>query len=254
MKRILIALCVLPLFWSGVSLSQNNEAPNLTAIEIFMCNYNKGKSSKDLDKVVDRWNAWADKTGFVPYTAWTLTPVFSSPEYGFDIGWLGAWQNGADMGKGLQQWMTGGREMQAEFDKVLSCDVHAGYTAGNFKPQQGDWPAQGVTVFTDCSIAEGKTFEDSLAAHTSWAKHLTESGSKAGMWGFYPTMGGGDSDFDYKIVMAHPDYVSLGADNNGYTNGRGWQKARDITQGVVSCNTPRVYHSVLRRNGAINPN
>ena len=56
MKRILIALCVLPLFWSEVSLSQNNEAPNLTAIEIFMCNYNKGKDSNDLDKVVDKWN------------------------------------------------------------------------------------------------------------------------------------------------------------------------------------------------------
>jgi len=254
MKRILIALCVLPLLWSGVSSAQDEETSNLSAIEIFMCNYNKGKGSKDLNRVVDKWNTWADKSNYVPYTAWTLTPVFSSPDYSFDIGWLGAWQNGADMGRGLQQWKDGGGEIQAEFDKVLTCVAHQGFTSANFKPQQGDWPAEGVSVFSDCSISEGKTFEDSIEAHAGWAKHLTESGSKAGMWGFYPSMGGGDTDFDYKIVVAHPDYLSLGADNNDYTNGGGWKKAREIGQGAVSCNSPRVYNSVLRRDGGVNPN
>jgi hypothetical protein len=254
MKRILIALCVLPLLWSEVSLAQEMETPNLTAVEIYMCNYNKGKGPKDLDRVVDKWNAWADESNYVPYNAWTLTPVFSSPEYGFDVGWLGAWKNGADMGKGLQQWKDGGGAMQAQFDKVLSCDVHSGFTAANFKPQSGDWPPTGVTVFSDCTVAEGKTLEDSIAVHAAWAKHLGERGSKAGMWGFYPSYGGGDIDFNYKIVMSHPDYVSFGADNNDYTNGAGWKKGRELSQGVVSCNMPRVYDSVLRRNGGVDVN
>ncbi len=254
MKKLLIALCAVPLFGSQFSLAQDNETPNLGAIELFMCNYNKGKGSKDLDRVVDKWNVWADEANYVPYTAWTLTPVFGSPEYDFDLAWLGAWQNGADMGRGLQQWKDQGGAMQAAFDKVLRCDVHSGFTSANFKPQQGDFPAEGVTVFTDCTIAEGKTLEDSIAVHASWAKHLTERGSKAGMWAFYPSMGGGDIDFDYKIVMGHPDYTSLGADNNDYTNGGGWMKGREISQDTVSCNLPRVYNSVLRRNGGIDPN
>jgi hypothetical protein len=251
MKRILIALCLTPLFWSGASVAQDQEAPNLTAIEMFTCNYNKGKGSKDLDRVIDKWNAWADKENFIPYNAWTLTPMFGSADYSFDVGWLGAWKDGAGMGKGLQQWKNEGGAMQAEFDKVLTCDAHFSYTSANFKPQQGDWPAKGLTVFTDCTVAEGKALEDSIAAHGKWAKHLTDSGSKAGMWAFYPMFGGGDENYDYKIVMAHPDYVSLGNDHNNYTNGEGWKVGREMSQGVVSCNTPRVYDSVLRRNGGV---
>jgi hypothetical protein len=63
--------------------------------------------------------------------------------------------------------------------------------------------------------------------------------------------GGGDENYDYKIVTAHPDYVSLGNDHNNYTNGEGWKVGREMSQGVVSCNTPRVYDSVLRRNGGV---
>lgn len=254
MKRILIALCALPFFWSGVSTAQEGEAPNVTGVELFMCNYNKGKGPKDLDRVVEKWNAWADEAGMVPYVAWTLTPMFNDPKYAFDVAWLGAWANGADMGKGIQQWKDKGGAMQVEFDKVLTCPGHSAFNAANYKAPQGDWPPTGVTVFTDCTIAEGKTLDDSIAVHGAWARHLADSGSKAGMWAFYPAFGGGDIDFNYKIVMSHSDYESLGADNNSFTNGGGWRKGQELAQGVVSCDVPRVYDSVLRRNGGVDVN
>jgi hypothetical protein len=61
-------------------------------------------------------------------------------------------------------------------------------------------------------------------------------------------------DGDYKIVVSHPDYISYGADWENCTNGQGWRKRREMGFGtVVSCDSPRVYHSVTVRNAGINP-
>jgi hypothetical protein len=255
MKKLFVALCTLPLLGSALVAAQDESAPNLSAVEIYSCNYNKGKGQKDLDKVVAKWNDWADETGYTPYNAWSLAPVFGCPDYSFDMGWLGAWENGAEMGKGLQQWKKGGGAMQAEFDKVVSCASHVAFTSANLKaPAQSDWPAEGVTAFSDCKIAQGKKLEDAIKVHSGWAKHLTANGSKAGLWMFLPSMGGVDVDYDYKMVVSHPDFVSLGIDNNAYTNGRGWEKERELSQGVVSCGVPRVYNTELLRNGGVKVN
>jgi hypothetical protein len=255
MKKIIATLCTLPLLGAGLCAAQDDSAPNLSAVEIYSCNYNKGKGEKDLGKVVAKWNNWADETGYAPYNAWSLTSVFNSPDYSFDVGWLGAWENGAQMGKGLQQWKKDGGAMQAEFDKVVNCSSHVAFTSANLKaPAQTDWPTEGVTAFSDCKIAPGKKLEDAIKVHAAWANHLSSEGSKAGLWMFLPSMGSFDTAYDYKIVVSHPDFVSLGIDNNAYTNGRGWEKGRELVQGVVSCGVPRVYNSRLLRNGGVNVN
>jgi hypothetical protein len=74
------------------------------------------------------------------------------------------------------------------------------------------------------------------------------------MWAFFPGAGQNDIDWDYKIVVSHPDYLSYGADWDNFTNGQGWRKAMELGSGtVVSCDSPRVYHSVTVRNAGINP-
>ena len=227
--------------------------PNLGAVELYLCNYNKGKGSKDLDRAVDKWNKWTDENSKFSYSAWTLTAQFNSPSYTFDIAWLGAYQNGAEFGAGTQEFQDTGGAMQAEFDKALTCAEHTAVTTLNFKPPHAGWPSPtAVTAFSDCTLAEGKRLEDVLEVHRAWASHLTEKGSKAGMWAFFPAYGG-DNDFDYKIVTTYPDYTAMGMDNNDYTNGGGWMKARELTEGVVNCDTPRVYDTVLRRDGGVNP-
>ena len=59
-------------------------------VELFACSYNDGKGSADLDKVIDKWNAWTDKNGIDDYAAWTLTPYYFGPEQEFDVIWMGA--------------------------------------------------------------------------------------------------------------------------------------------------------------------
>jgi len=125
----------------------------------------------------------------------------------------------------------------------------------NIRPPADSWPEkEGVAAFSNCTLGEGKTVPDAMEIHQAWSKHLDATGSKAGMWAFFPGAGNNDVDWNYKIVMSHPDYISYGADWENFTNGQGWRKAMEMGSGnVVRCDSPRVYHSVTVRNAGVKP-
>ena len=116
------------------------------------------------------------------------------------------------------------------------------------------WGQQtGAVAFADCSIAEGKTGNDAVAAHQAWAGYLQSTGSTAGLWLFFPGPGNGDVSWDYKVVTGHADYQSFGADFERFTNGGGWmeQAKHDAT---TSCGSARIYTSQMIRDGGVKPN
>jgi hypothetical protein len=252
---LMFSLGLVP-FLSGQAVAQSGEAPRLVPVEMFLCNYNKGKGPKDMQRVNDKWNEWMDEVGETGYTAWNLTPMFFGSGVDFDVAWLGAWADGKRMGESNQRWVTEGRDQQAMFDKVVSCDQHASSASMNVKlPGDDNWPGEtGVVIFSNCTVAAGKTVAQALAVHDAWAEHLTATGSQAGVWIWFSGFGAGDVDYDYKIVVGHADHNSVGADWENFTNGRGWMKAVEINAGVVSCDSPRVYNSATVRNGNVRPN
>lgn len=263
MKKKLLSttlMLVAPMLYQTPALAQGDpEQPNVAAVEIYQCSYAKGKGPKDLDKVVSNWNSWADKNYSAPYSAWTLSPVSTGSYFDADIGWLGAFQNGVDMGKVTQEWLEKGGKLQAEFDSVIPCDTHGIFSSVNYKPPADkNWPGKNgstsVTVFSDCTVAEGKTLTDIDAMNKAWAKHLTARGSKAGFWMFLPAFGIDNLNGHYKVVMGYPSFEEWGKDHNDYTNGGGWRKGMELMQGVVSCDSPRVYATKLQRNGGVSAN
>lgn len=262
-KTVIPAL-VLPLLLSaGLSSAQQAEAPRFVPVEIYICEYNKGKSGKDLQRVIDKWNKWADEKDKIPYSAWLLTPFFFDSANNFDVGWMGAWPDGNAMGASLHNWMTDSGNLSDDFDKVIDCGGHSNFASTNIRPPGGDWPGErGLAVFSDCNVAEGKTIPDALAVHRAWAKHLDSIGSKAGMWVFFPGFGtnerNDDDDsaapgYDYKIVASHPDMKSVGAYWENYTNGGGYMKGMELGAGVLTCDSPRIYDSRTIRNGNFDP-
>jgi hypothetical protein len=244
------------IFWStGASAQNDPPPPSFAAIEAYLCVYRDGKDMDDLMKVTAKWNKWMDDNSSVAYNAWIMTPVLSSVNMPIDLAWLGAWQNGKDMGKGMQEWADKGGDLGAEFDKVIDCGEHSNSASVNIRPPASSWPEkEGVAAFSNCTLGESKTIPDAMAVHQAWSKHLDATGSKAGMWAFFPGAGQNNPEWDYKIVVSHPDYISYGADWESFTNGQGWKKAMEIGSGsVVSCDSPRVYHSVTVRNAGIKP-
>ncbi len=247
--KMIMGTCLVAFAFSEQLLAEEPmQAPSYSPVELFTCNYNKGKDSKDLDRVIGKFRKWADAND-PGYTAWTLTPVYTSADIEFDVGWLGTWNDFAAQGASADNWAANG--MQADFDKVISCDSHSSAASANIIPPASETPPEsGVILFSSCTYAEGSGGEQAFAAHQQMSAYMKSKGSTAGAWVFYPGMGSGDIDFDYYFVRGYTDFKAVAHDSNVITNGAGYRKAGEIFKGVTDCDIPRAYAASLVRAGS----
>jgi hypothetical protein len=254
MKKILIALATGSLVIAagcnnGVAQDEEKASEPTVPVELYACTYNEGMGPADLDAATAKWNAWADERGVNDYSAWTLTKFYSGPEQEFDVIWLGVSPTAKALGAGQDDYLANGTEIEAGFAKVLTCDAHINFAAVEFKaPPEREEPSDNIVIsFSDCNIAEGKSFDDDVApAIRAWAEYRTETGSEAGRWVLFPAYGGGGEEFDYKSVTAHQNHEEKGADWDSYAAG-GFKKAGELFRGVSNCDSSRVYNATNRR-------
>lgn len=224
----------------------------IVPVEMYACKFNEGKGRSDLAMVIEQWNEFADDSDMDDYAAWLLTPFFYTPEQDFDILWLGAFSDGNAMGAGLQNWISNGQELNAAFQEVVDCIAHVAFSSSMYKaPSGGNAPESGVISMMDCKLNEGQRYSDIKAAELKWAEHLTDSGSKAAFYHWRPLYGGGDADFDYKVVFAYPDFEDAGTDVEMVLNGGGRQVSQSIFGDIDECDDARVYLTENIRDGKI---
>jgi hypothetical protein len=221
MKRLLCVLVPVALMLPyGVAVADNHEGDEdanvASPMEMYACTYNDGKGPADLDDAIEKFNDWADDQEIEDYSAWTLVPFYSSAEQEFDVLWFGAADTARALGRVQDVWLSTGSEQAA---------------------------------FSDCSVAEGMTFDDLYGPLREWGKYKAEHGSTAGQWVFFPSFGGGNEDFDFKWVTTASSFEALGADWDQF-NESGWEKANEMFRGKVSCDSSRAYVATTRRSGA----
>lgn len=248
MKRFLsvlittsLALVAMP----GISLAQDGDAPAVP-VELFTCTYNKGMGSSDIDAATAAWNKWADDEGINDQSAWTLTKFYSSSEQAFDFIWLGVSSSATTMGRADDRYRATGGDAEALWEKATTCDSHTRFASVQFKaPAQRDEPLSNVVLaFSDCTIADGKNFNDDVApALSRWVEFRTKQGSGAGLWVLFPTYGGGGEEFDFKYVTAYQNHEAMGADWDSYDV----KLAGKLFDDVVDCDSSRVYDATNRR-------
>jgi hypothetical protein len=222
------------------------ERPTAFPVEIFTCNYVDGKSQRDLDRVIGKFNQWNEDNGAAGYTAWVLTPRFYNADITFDLAWIGAWQSFETMGAGLDNWRASGSPVAADFDRVMSCDSHTlfrGYTT--IPPLAEDPPDNSVVMFETCKLTEGATPPQVYEAHVNWGKWMREKGSKLSEWAFVPDLGSGDVDFDYYTVTGFANYSELSATGELLFNGGGIETTTEMLAPVRGCDNPRVYDATV---------
>lgn len=241
---------MLVVFFTGVTSAQEaaEGRPNFAPVEIYACDFNKGKDQADLDKVIVSWNKWMDETGKEPYSAWVYTADYNSPDYSFDIAWLGAWPDGNTMGRLGDTYMTSGGAIAEAFAKVMTCGAHSNWASMQIRDGASEAGKDAVLQFADCTVGEGSTMAASLDALGNMNAYQAEQGSLASQWVFFPVFGG-NVDYDFKMVTAHANYASLGADYERYGNGGGFMKAAEIIGDKFDCGTARVYRSKMVRSG-----
>lgn len=238
-----LALVVGPAQTTMAQQAQGNGVP----VEFFACHWQDGKGIEDLKKVGKAFAAWADKSDS-GYSAWVLTPQFHSG-LDFDVGWLGAWPDGKAMGKSMDNWLAEGGELAADFAKVMSCGSHEMATSMRLNAPKGP-PGNGLVMFSQCSMADGKMLTDAISAHQKVATMMAEMGSKHSSWVFYPGPGAGDIDFDYWQVLAFNSYAEFGAGYDMYMNGGGMKKAMAAMKNVSACKRAVVFDAHLVRAAA----
>ena len=251
MKKILIVLAAGSLVIAagcsnGVAQDEEKVSEPVVPVEIYACNYNEGMGPADLDAATAKWNAWADERGMNDYTAWTLTKFYSGPEQEFDVIWLGVSPTAKALGAAQDDYLANGTEIEAGFAKVLTCDAHGNFAAVEFKaPPEREDPSDNVVIsFSDCNIAEGKSFDGDVApAIRAWAEFRTETGSESGHWVLFPAYGGGGEEFDFKWVVGHQNDEAQGADWDAYNV----ELDVELFDGVLDCDSSRVYNATNRR-------
>ena len=251
MPIVFVPACLLLLGGAGTASAQDEPAagPPAHPVETYTCKYKEGKSRADLNKVIAEWNAWMDKQGAKDYFAVVITPFYSG-DFEFDVGWLGVWPDGNAMGKGHDLWVSKGGDVAAKFSTVVNCNSHSNFVSLNVKepPKIDPSDDDAVVTFSNCSIKDGKSFDDLMAAQQAWNTYADANGFTGGAWVMFPLFGETDNDYDFKYVESSPDFTTFGADYQRMSDGA-WQKGEELFGPVVKCDHGRVYTAhVVRRN------
>jgi hypothetical protein len=230
---------------TGLAVADSHEAdgPSFNPVEGWTCNYNDGKGPADLDKTVAAWNEWMDDKGQGDYFAVTMTPNYFG-ERAFDVAWVGVWRDGNAMGRGADLWINEGGEIADGFSEVLTCDSHANFASQNVKqPAQNDEDPDDdtfVVTFSNCSIREGRTIDEYMAAQEEWKAYADEHGFTGGTWIWWPVYGESDNDYDFKIVSSADDHAAMGANWQLFSEGH-YAKSNELFDDIVNCDIGRVY-------------
>ena len=256
MKRsFLAATAAAAMLCSGIALADGHEGdgPSWVPIEGFACDFKDGKSMSDLEGPIDAYNDWADERGVDTYFATILTPQFFG-ERNFDFVWLGGWKDGNAMGADTELFRSEGSEVGAAFGEVVSCSSHTNFASRRIKagPDSGDDEDDGefLLTFSNCSVSEGKSFEEAMEGLAAWSAYQSENGFQNSVYQMFPIYGESDNSYDFKMVEAHDNYLDFGNDWELMGNGGHWMKQMELVGGLLDCDISRVYDGRMVRDWA----
>ena len=233
---VLVSIC-------SVSYADNH-SPTFYPIEVFGCKYNEDQGLDDLLRVAGEWNKWADNNFSKPYAAWVLVPGYvNSDSVTNDVAWVGISSSFEDLGTVQDEMASKGQRLQAKFDKVTTCKDHTlwGWEVTRQSPNP---TADGVLTFSACTLNEGVTREDVMAADKKWNEYLDEINSNQGLSRWYPGSGtSSDITYDFLYVSGSSSNADWGKGADVFVNGGGALVQASIYGDLMTCDTNRVYGS-----------
>ena len=226
------------------SVLADDHQPTFIPVEGFGCNYAPGKDMNDLMRVVDEWNEYVDDSD-VQYSAWIFSTYFYSEEETADFFWIGASPTWEELGKAQALMMEPkGQRINSKFNSVTPCNDHTnwGYeSVRDLKSEDGD--NQGVSSIVWCSLTEGTTYEQVLAADKKFNDYADSMNMKGGAGRWYPGSGiPSRFDADFLWSQDSDNHVEWGKAVDQAVNGGGNQMMQSIYGDLMTCNNRAVYN------------
>ena len=244
MKNLLIAISMLAtLLSTSLVKADHHGEPQYAALEAIFCNYKRGKGLEDVLDVAGEWDQWADTNVDVENSAWVLTPfINNSEDFPFDYVWLGATDNHESMGIAQDTWLSKGEKLKKKWDAVESCEGHSLMTGMVAKPFQSSTGHAFVQI-SGCELSEGKTMQDVMAADKKWVAWADEAGMPGGLLRWLPFAGDSrQNSTDLYSVYLTESMSDRGKAHDMMIKG-GLAMLESTYNDVMSCDTPRIYHS-----------
>ena len=113
-----IGLCLAPL-----TMADHHEVQSSSAVELWVCNYEDGKSIEDLRNWYKDFNTLSDRMTNGDFRSWLWTPFFVSDLTAADVVVATAFPNLESMGQSMMEFF-GGKETGALFAKyqtIVDC-------------------------------------------------------------------------------------------------------------------------------------
>lgn len=119
-----IFLMTLSLFAANAIADDHSTAP--VPVEFWGCNFNDGFDMEDLMNWYAKFNKEVDSFEDQSYSAYIMTPMFSSEINRVDFVTAGSWGSLASMGNGMQEFFGEGKgaEIFAEYQQIANCSSH----------------------------------------------------------------------------------------------------------------------------------
>jgi len=213
-------------------------------VDYLACNFREGKSMADLNPLLEKFRAYANKND-TGYSAWLLTPEYRS-DADYDIAWMGSWPSGVAFGVSMEKWHSTGKQLAGEFAQVVDCGPRVMAMSRPINAPDGT-PEDGILLLYACTLNDGKTLKDAYRAHLDFGQWMKANGSLAVSWMFTPAAGAGDSDVDYYHAAAFYRYSDMGDTMELFVNRGGAEMRAKAIDPVASCRTPNVYDALSVR-------
>jgi hypothetical protein len=124
---------------------------------------------------------------------------------------------------------------------MSDCSSHALYAEVVINQPAAPPPQSPVAMFEDCTVREGRTAAEAIAAAGQWAEYKKGLGFNEFTAILFPLAGlGNDADYTFKSVIGFDSMAAFGKSVDMYTGG-GFLRAEEIFGRLLDCNSPRIY-------------
>ena len=236
MKKVITFFCAFVFSTSSIA---DHHIPAYAALETFACNFMPGKDRDDMLTWAAKWDERATEIFSAPYMGMLNSPFLMNPsDQQHDIYWVGVSPNFAALGAVQDDYNSKAGKLQNALQRVVDCDSHAMWALttvrgnGNSAP-----PSNGVATFQACSLSDGKTVGDLLAADAKMNAFLDKINHESPMWRWWPISGlESATEADFFEVSGNTSLKQKGEMMDNFVKNGGLIAQASIYSDLIQCN------------------
>jgi len=234
-------------FFIATATAHAQQAPN--PVEIIACNFVNGSDGSDLEGPMSDLNEWMDERNLNSFNVSTLTPIYTSEAFTYDVLFLNRWTSGAAMGRDLAAFFgPDGGDAVAGFNRVVDCSSDTAF-AGILLQAPGASRDGGPTQFLNCTLKENRNLADAIGSINRWAEMTRESDADFGTGHavLLPIAGENPAaTYTFKWLVLFESFESYGQSLDALF-GPGGPSLGQIINPVMDCDSARLYNQVVNR-------